>query len=157
MTPPFEKFIKNPDTRLIMTFDPGETTGTSIWQDCTLHWAGQLDTREVRECCVPLRQYIRDWKPALVVIEEYRVYGHKTDDHAHNDMHTSRLIGCMEGILTFEGIPYIMQTASMAKRFCNDEKLKDWGFWREGQRHARDAIRHGAYYFCFGKSTKRLL
>lgn len=155
MTPPFEKFVKNREDRTILTFDPGETTGYSIWKDMKLHTAGQIKTVPVFETAVWLRQFIRDWDPKVVVIEEYRVYSHKTDDHAHNDMHTSRLIGCMESILAFEGKhPPVMQSASSAKGFCTDEKLKDWDFWQKGERHARDAIRHGVYFLCHGKSIR---
>lgn len=44
-----------------------------------------------------------------------------------------------------------MQGAGIVKTFCNDEKLKGWGFWKVGERHARDAIRHGAYFLIAGK------
>jgi len=38
--------------------------------------------------------------------------------------------------------------AGLAKTFANDDKLEAWGFWRKGQKHARDAIRHGIYFYC---------
>lgn len=35
-----------------------------------------------------------------------------------------------------------LQSSSDAKRTVTDERLKRWGFWVEGQPHARDALRH---------------
>lgn len=42
-----------------------------------------------------------------------------------------------------------MQMAAQAKGFVDDDKLKAWGFWIKGKKHARDAIRHGVYYLLF--------
>ena len=33
-------------------------------------------------------------------------------------------------------------------------KLKKWNMYRKGERHARDAIRHGAHFLLFGKNTE---
>jgi hypothetical protein len=37
--------------------------------------------------------------------------------------------------------------AGLAKGFATDDKLKAWGFWQPGQRHARDAIRHALNFY----------
>lgn len=151
--PPFERFVKNPHEGRLITFDPGETTGVSIWDNSKLAWCGQLPTHHV----VTSVGLLDEWfdRHALtrehnikVVIEEYRVYSWKTDDHAQSTLHTSRLIGCLETLLTLRGIGYQMCGAGLAKKFATDEKLKAWGFWQKGERHARDAIRHGVYYLC---------
>lgn len=159
--PPFEKFIKNPFKGTLITFDPGQTTGWSIWKNSQLMECGQLDTFPLRGCI----KYLNDWLlyhsgwdglreddrhlyPCHVRIEEYRVYQHKTESHAQNDMHTSRLIGCLETLCVQQGIPYSMCGAGLAKTFATDEKLEAWDMWQRGQRHARDAIRHGVYFLC---------
>lgn len=84
-----------------------------------------------------------------VVIEDYRVYSWKTKDHAWAGLHTSRLIGATELICYDAGLDLTKQTAQQAKGFCTDDKLQAWGLWQEGQRHARDAIRHALYYLLF--------
>jgi hypothetical protein len=47
--------------------------------------------------------------------------------------------------------------ASQAKAFVTDQKLKEWGFWKEGMRHSRDAIRHGLYFLLFYKRGEDVL
>jgi hypothetical protein len=37
--------------------------------------------------------------------------------------------------------------AGLAKTFATDDKLEAWGFWKRGQKHARDAIRHAVYWY----------
>lgn len=37
------------------------------------------------------------------------------------------------------------QTPSMAKGYATDERLREWGLWKVGSAHERDAIRHLAY------------
>lgn len=163
MTPPFERFVKNPYPGRLITFDPGETTGYSIWDNAKLTECGQLATHTVQNSVEMLSHWLDDKFSILhdevdvdiytgraiakVVIEEYRVYSQKTDDHAQSTMHTSRLIGCLETLLTLRKMPYEMVGAGLAKRVATDEKLKDWGFWQRGERHARDAIRHGVYFY----------
>lgn len=156
-TPPFEKFLKNPYPGRLITFDPGETTGYSIWDNSKLVECGQLNTFQVRASVNTMRYWL-DQKfenipkdQRYVVIEEYRVYAHKAEGHAQDNMHTSRFIGSLETLLTLRGIKYEMRGAGLAKGFATDEKLKDWGMWQRGERHARDAIRHGVYFLCCGQ------
>jgi len=164
MTPPFELFVKNPYKGRLICFDPGQTTGWSIWDNSKLVDCGQLATYPVKDSVIKMQQWLmvksqwadlstddRHLYPVYVVIEEYRVYAHKAEDHAQNDMHTSRFIGCLETLLVLMGIGYEMRGAGLAKGFATDEKLRDWNFWQVGERHARDAIRHGVYFLCHGK------
>lgn len=164
MTPPFEAFIKNPYKGRLITFDPGETTGWALWDNALLIDCGQLPTHRVKDSIKFLKRWIDDktafdptkeWESRerdqrYAVMEEYRVYAHKTEDHAQNTMHTSRLIGALECLLTLRGIGYEMRGAGLAKKWATDEKLKDWGFYVKGERHARDAIRHGCYFYHHG-------
>jgi hypothetical protein len=43
--------------------------------------------------------------------------------------------------------------ASQGKRFAKDERLRNLGLWHTSK-HARDAIRHGVYYYMFGGRGK---
>jgi hypothetical protein len=151
--PPFKAFVKNPFAGRLVTFDPGQTTGYSIWDNRELTECGQLATFPVNKSVDMLERWIREKEVASptsevrVVIEEYRVYQHKTEQHAQQDMHTSRLIGCLETLLVLRGIRYEMCGAGLAKTFATDDKLEAWGFWKRGQKHARDAIRHAVYWY----------
>lgn len=37
------------------------------------------------------------------------------------------------------------QTPSQAKGYATDERLREWGLWKVGSAHERDALRHMAY------------
>lgn len=113
--------------------------------------------------------------PTHVVCEDYRIYAHKLERHTFSSVETLRLIGGIDMICHvgfswvekaglaggqgvsipksdlklmefYEPIPISYQMAVQAKGFVTDEKLKQWGFWKDGMRHSRDAIRHGIYY-----------
>lgn len=153
--PPFERFIKNPFPGRLITFDPGQTTGYSIWDNMKLTEAGQLATFPLKDSVYQIKAWVVNQIPQSIkrtgvhiVMEEYRVYQHKTESHAHNDMHTSRLIGALETLLVLRGVPYSMCGAGLAKTFATDDKLEAWNLWQPGKKHARDAIRHAIYWYC---------
>lgn len=50
------------------------------------------------------------------------------------ELHREALDGLM--------IPYFLQKAALAKTTVTNDRLKRWGLWVPGQRHARDGIRH---------------
>lgn len=150
----------------VLALDPGETTGWSVWDshDNSTHYelvrAGQLPTwdkeakPQTNKCIVPcvrnFRQFLDEVKPDEVVMESYRVYEWKAENHSWSDVPTLRIIGSFETWLHNANIPYFFQTAQVAKQFVTDERLQEWGFWLKGQRHARDSMRHGLYYIMFG-------
>lgn len=155
MTPSFEKFIKREFLGTLITFDPGETTGFSVWKNQKLVDCGQFNTKDVKDCVLMLRDFLQsNFNPCAedlghhVRMEEYRIYGWKSDQHAWSTVHTIRLIGALECLCVQQGISYDMCGAGLAKTLITDVKLKDWGFYSTNQRHANDAIRHGAYFFC---------
>jgi hypothetical protein len=147
--------VKHPvdSERILVALDPGETTGYGIFKGSDLIEYGQLATSKGDLAAVPVVTMIKRFRPSAIVYETYRVYQWKTEDHAWNDMHTSQLIGAIRFIATFQDLPILLagQTAQVAKQFCTDTKLEDWGFWIKGQRHARDAIRHGCWYILFNE------
>jgi len=143
------------DLPKVLAFDPGETVGWAFMNGQFLDDCGQHRTTEfTRPQIMGIGELIRSIAPNVVVCESYRVYGWKTESHANNELHTSQIIGIIRSICLDWGIPYAMQSAQIAKGFCTDEKLQQWGFWQTGQKHARDAIRHAAYYQIFGALDK---
>lgn len=149
----------------VLALDPGETTGWALFHDYRLLNAGQIPTGSVRlaylnlydlmlktktdECQIPSPAKIRDYplsQQLHIAIEDYRVYGHKTDDHAWSSVHTIKVVGLAELCAMLQGLPFTLRMAQHAKGFATDERLKQWNMWVKGQRHARDAVRHGALY-----------
>ncbi len=146
----------------LLSLDPGETTGWSIW-DCNqmphmgyrMVECGQLPTWDKDNhtiiTCVKRFPELLDFNPDYVIMESYRVYEWKADSHSWSDVPTLRIIGSMETRFIDRDIPYSMQTAQQAKGFVKDEMLKQWGFYERGQRHSRDSMRHALYFLLFGK------
>lgn len=144
----------------LVCFDPGETTGLAIFRNGNLDETTQLITKTVAQGTEAVNDLFYTLKGAIgmhwdaghnvrVVMEDYKVYGWKTDQHAWSSLHTPKFIGAIEALCYIHNIPYHMQMAQQAKGFCTDDKLKAWDYYDTGMRHARDAVRHGAYYTLF--------
>ena len=165
-----DKIAKIPVT--ILTLDPGETTGWAIWHRTEwfpdgivrenpivgvaypkLFETGQADTKKLHTALsepTSIAGLIKSFGPDLVVMEDYRIYEWKAEEHSWSSVHTIQLIGLIKTLCIQQNIPFVLQSAQVAKQFCTDDKLESWGYWQKGMRHARDAIRHGAYYLLFG-------
>lgn len=139
----------DPPKRLI-SLDPGETTGLAIFENGKLVQQDQLNTKTIPIGVQTLNR-ILDGEETMVVFEDYRVYGHKTESHAWAGLHTPQLIGVIRTFCTLRDMPTFTQMATFAKGFATDPKLKEWGMYSVGQKHARDAVRHGTYYMLFNQ------
>ncbi len=143
--------MKHVDNTRILAFDPGHTTGFAVFEDQKILDCGEIDTTDMENAVLNVTDIFEPWKPDVVVIEDYRIYKWRAKHHVGSPMLTTRVIGCIETIAIQRGIYKIYkQPAHIAKGFCTDPKLKDWGFFLKGKKHANDAIRHGAYYLLFG-------
>jgi hypothetical protein len=130
---------------LLLAVDPGETTGWCVFEYGRLTQAGQCPGDPVH-----LDGLITRLNPDIIVCEEYRIYGWKAKRHAWSDVPTLRLIGGIQMICTQRNIPMVLQGAQQAKGFSKDDKLRAWGLYQVGKRHANDSIRHATYYLLFG-------
>ena len=135
----------------ILALDPGETTGWALFENQNLVKSGQISTWPMKHAVSELSKLLLE-DPTHVVYEQYRVYSWKSDDHKWSNVPTLHIIGCIETLSILRGNSYSDQSAQVAKNFCTDEKLQRWDFYKTGERHARDAIRHGCYYLLFGPS-----
>lgn len=143
----------------LLCLDPGKTTGWCIFEEGKLTAWGQVedcyDDNNVNT--KGLLDLFRDSNPDYICYEDYRVYGSKLERHTFSPVMTVRLLGVIEAYCQMNEIPTHKQMATTAKNFCTDDKLKQWGFWQEGQRHARDSIRHGCYFLLFYKKGADLV
>ena len=139
---------------VLMSFDPGHTTGWSVFVQYELAETGEIDTSDIPLAVVGVNNLIEEYNPHVIVLEDYRVYRWRQKHHVGSELLTTRVIGCIETLSTQYSIPVFKQPAHIAKGFCNDKKLKEWGFWQKGQKHARDAIRHACYFLIFGGIKK---
>lgn len=151
----FKDFLKKakPDyvpPKIILALDPGETTGVAVFENGQLVDASQLDTSTVTPTGVDaLLPILEELQPDLVVYEDYRVYGWKSDTHAWSGLHTPQFIGAIKTLCHLQGIPTYTQMAQQPKQFCTDKRLKEWDYYLPSKKHARDAVRHGTYFMLF--------
>ncbi len=139
----------------ILSFDPGHTTGWASYFDGILTDSGQIDTTSISACLDSAQPLFHTYKPNVVVMEDYRVYKWRAKEHIGSPMLTTRIIGCLETLAIQDFVNFVIkQPAHIAKNFCTDRKLKEWGYYDQGK-HARDAIRHGCYYILFGAIQKK--
>ncbi len=144
-----------PDTYTTLCFDPGHTTGWAAFNKFDLISSGEISTQSIEEATHGVELLISEYQPDMIVIEDYRVYKWRTKHHAGSDMLTTRVIGCIETLALISQVPdVIKQPAHVAKGFCNDKRLREWNIYKKGEKHARDAIRHGCYYLLFGPLKK---
>jgi hypothetical protein len=128
----------------LLSFDPGETTGWAFFADAELKCFGQ--TGDLKE----IRNLILDAAPDRIVYEAFRLYPWKSAHLSWSNFPAAEVIGVIKSTALEMSIPVIEQSASQGKTFFTDQKLKILGI-DVGKRHARDAIRHAAYYLVFGK------
>jgi hypothetical protein len=159
----------------LLCLDPGETTGWAVFEKSKLVRWGQIRTVENEEILWHnVNELFQAYCPDFVVCEDYRIYAHKLARHSFSPVLTLRLIGgidlmCNLGWYVLEDAsvhgniyerytcPIHYQMATQAKGFVTDEKLQEWGFWQEGMRHSRDAIRHGCYFLLFHERGKDIV
>ncbi len=143
----------------LLCLDPGKTTGWSVFEEGKLTAWGHLedcyDDKNVN--AKVLTDLFDDVQPDFICYEDYRVYQQKLDRHSFSPVMTVRLLGVIEAYCQMKDIPTHKQMATTAKNFCTDEKLKQWGFWQAGQKHARDSIRHGCYFLLFYKKGQDII
>lgn len=143
----------------LICFDPGKTTGWCTFVDGKLDKVGHIehcyDDNNIDATAI--LKVLEQEQPDFILYEDYKVYAHKLARHTFNPVFTLRLIGTIETYSQMKNIPTHKQMAVTAKNFVTDEKLKNWGFWESGMRHARDAIRHGCYFLLFYKKGEDII
>jgi hypothetical protein len=138
----------------LLCLDPGHTTGWSVFEDGKLTATGEAATMAEGWSCID--RLFTDINPTAVIYENYRVYAHKLERHSNSEVYTLRLVGVIEYLCDVKyKISQYNQMAHQAKGFVTDDKLKSWGFYQTGQKHARDSIRHGCYFLLFDKALDK--
>jgi len=144
------------ENTMTLCFDPGHTTGYAIFEGLKLVESGELATKPIETAVHELGDIIRKVNPKIIVMEDYRVYQWMTKQHGGSDLLTTRVIGVIETFCVINFVDHVIkQPAHIAKGFCTDKRLKEWEFYKVGERHARDAIRHGCYFLLFGAINRK--
>lgn len=146
----------------IMAIDPGGTTGvaTGVFKMrkgastvklirerrtlVTLEVEGDF-LMQARKLCAVWHSFLamagQEGAEPLLVVESFILRpGKASADPAQ--LMPVRIAAALEAL-----VPVVpeYQTPSMAKGYATDERLREWGLWKAGSAHERDAIRHLAY------------
>lgn len=127
---------------LYVGIDPGGTTGWVVAESVGNPVScGQ--TKSVTE----LIDLLNTVKPAVVVIEDFRVYGHKAKSLTNNDLPAPRVIGAVEAWCDANSVTLVKQPAAHRK-VVSSNLLDLLGFLKmtRGMPHARDAAKHLVRY-----------
>lgn len=134
---------------ILLSADPGETTGIAVFHKAVFFRAEQVNTGSPDVALIAFQELLRIYAPTQLVLEDYRIYNTRANQHIGSSLSTPRLIGMLETLCMQHKIPYHKQPAATPKQFVTDSKLKAWDLYGKGSRHSRDAMRHAIYYILF--------
>lgn len=97
----------------------------------------------------------------MIVIESYKLFGHKAKEQTGSSLETPQLIGYMEMVAYEFKIPVVFQDPSTKQRHADDILVKTNVITKSGIRyyykgeltnmHKRDSLRHYLYFIKFGR------
>jgi hypothetical protein len=155
----------------VLSFDPSGNyfegkgiTGYAISSDLNLpHKLGDIKSDEFNSrqaYWFSHRELIETSFPDVVVIESYRLFGHKSKEQIGSSLETPMLIGYLEMVCYELNIPVVIQDPSTKTRHNDDILVKTGIVEKKGNRyfykseltnlHQRDALRHNLYFCKYG-------
>lgn len=147
-------------------FDEGKgSTGWAVFEDGQLETFGEVsaeDYNSIERYFQEVGRLIPDNKVDLVICEGYRLYGGaRGKAQINSSLETPQLIGYLRMACWEDKIPFILQPPSDKKPVDDTRLVRAGVFEKKGNKHycmgrstnlhMRDAIRHGIYYYRFGK------
>lgn len=169
---------------VVMAYDPGETTGWSVWRApvgtlvrqgtrrtlARSKWAlgqirvskeavkrGDADSEMVDKMLEVGRwgyeEFVHEGDEFVFVHEGFRLRMMSMDP---NLLAPVRVNAIFKDRLRGKGYQVYQQDPSEAKSVVTDARLREWGTYRPGMEHARDAERHAILFLRKVASTPRL-
>jgi hypothetical protein len=138
-----------------VSLDPGVTTGVCIVKRVSDPWSIMVDeigpgignAGHHRH----LFRHLALWNPDVIVCEAFENRGNDAAVFT-----ALEYIGVVKAYAQGR-CKLVIQSASTGKAFWNDDKLRKYGVYATGQRHARDACRHYLYYRTFTQHDQSLI
>lgn len=128
---------------ITVAIDPGKANGWATFKDGKLDKSGVATQKELYGILENTE------KLECVVFESYKLYASHSRQMIGDAFLTSQIIGVIKYISEKRNVPFFEQPATF-KAFFDDKRLKEMGLYVPID-HRRDAIRHGLYFFQFGK------
>lgn len=143
----------------LLALDPGETTGWTVIDvgvagEIIIANQGQFESWPLDKALRRLTSLVESFSPNFLVFEAYHVYAWRLNEHTFSEVPTIQLIGMIKTIALQRSINFGEQTAQTGKTFFTDDRLKSLGIYFDGQKHARDSLRHACQFVTFGLKPK---
>jgi hypothetical protein len=141
----------------ILSFDPGGTTGVafSYMEDDEFKFRSlQIGPHEHhQELWELLSNYAYGYDlPSLEIVCESFEY--RNMSRKGLELISKEYIGIIKLFCSLHGIKLIFHTASAAKHFVTDDKIKALDLWTPGKPHAMDGMRHLLKHMVVGKGIR---
>ena len=151
----------------VVTLDPGGTTGWCVFQchpealidnDVLIlenidYWqSGQFTGNEDAQC-EQICNLIFNWPGCAILIEDFVLRMMSPDRDLLSPV---RITAKVEHMLWLRGMTFFVQSASEAKTTATDVRLKNWGLYKPGEEHGRDATRHAITFIRKAKTRTML-
>lgn len=140
--------------KIVIAFDPGETTGIVVVQGERLLWsaaipfddAGGESLLEHAAGPEPPFAFVSE-EIEVVVYERWALYPAQARALTHSDIKPAQAVGMIRVIARRLGLDPVSQTPAAAKAHVTDERLKALAFYKSLKTpHQRDAMRHAIYF-----------
>lgn len=156
----------------VLCFDPSGnwgkegdgTTGWAVFEDGKLVNFGKIKAHEhftQEEYWAAHADLINKLHPDLIVCESYNLQGNKALAQTGSSLDTPQLIGYLRMTAWHDQRQWVMQNPQDKQRVTDPILVRMGVFEKRGNKHycnnrptiihQRDAIRHGIYYFNWGK------
>jgi hypothetical protein len=135
-----------------LALDPGQTTGVCVVRNIERPWTFEIAQLGPKDHHLALVTLLRLLKPKVIICETFENRSQESAILASREY-----IGIVKMYLQMTQSSGVWQTASTGKKFWDDRKLHKHGLWVPGLKHARDAIRHYAYWRTFKQNDQSLL
>lgn len=136
--------------------DPGETLGHVVlevhdnYPAVLLAGDIKIKGKNYRQFCLFICNQLQRIQPTTVVIEDYRVYAYKAEEHIGSQMFTSKQIATFEALcaISVPPVPTVLMPAAKKKRFPIKRLKTVFPEYIEIKygTHARDALLVGLAY-----------
>ena len=133
----------------VIALDPGITTGVALYTNWPKKY---IKTDQLKLPHEGFFDYLVQNKPTEIVYESF-IYQRRNKVV----LYPVEVIGVIKLYAQTYDIPLYVQSASQAKGFITDEKIKALGLWTKGYPHGMDALRHLLYHEIVTKGETRWL
>ena len=132
---------------MVVSFDPGKTTGYAVLDTNQMNEErifdyGEIDTRDGKGL-VHIEKKLFGLRPGHVMTESF-THRHQTG----NDYTAVEVIGVIRKACFEKKIPFLLQSPGL-KKFWDNDKLKAIDLYIPAAPHCNDALRHLLYWETF--------